>query len=240
MVDYRKLRFNNLNSPQFRHLLMLLWWPLYGVLFYTLEKVPALAQFSFFGEYKDVYCRWDAEIPFCEWFFIPYLFWFVLIVAMHGYTLFFDIPAFKKMMKFFMITYTSTLVIYFLFPTEQNLRSEIVSVGRDNILIDWINSFYQFDTNTNVCPSLHVIGTWASVYGAFQCKPFRKPTWVVILTVIGISICMSTVFLNQHSIIDVFVAIPLCVAATFLSGWEPLKKRKAKLQAQQAKLQAQQ
>ncbi len=225
MVDYRSLRFNNIKSPQFRHLLLLLWWPLYGVLFYTLEMLPAIAKFSFFGEYNDVYCSLDAAIPFCEWFFIPYLLWFVLIFAMHGYTLLWDVPAFKKMMRFFMLSYTSTLIIYFLFPTSQSLRGEIENIGRDNILIDWIKSFYEFDTNTNVCPSLHVIGTWASLYGAFQSKFFRKPIWVAVLLILGIAICLSTVFLNQHSIIDVFAAIPLCIAVTFLAGWKPKKKK---------------
>ena len=76
---------------------MLLFWPIYGIAFYTLERgLPGRVYFP-------VESVIDAYIPFCEWFFIPYLFWFVLIVAMHGYTLFFDIPAFKKMMKFFMM-----------------------------------------------------------------------------------------------------------------------------------------
>lgn len=227
MVDYRTFRFKKLKN-EFRYLLMLIWWPIYGILFYTLEKVPSLAKYSIFGEYKEVYCSWDAEIPLCEWFFIPYLFWFVLIVGMHAYTLFLDIPAFKKMMKFFMITYTATLVIYFLFPTYQDLRKEMAEIERDNFLINCVRHFYNFDTSTNVCPSLHVIGTWASIYGAFQCKRFQKPAWVVVLLIIGVLICLSTVFMNQHSIIDVFAAIPLCILASFLSGWEPLKKRKEK------------
>jgi len=227
MVDYRTFRFSKLKTD-FRYLLMLLWWPIYGVMFYTLEKIPSLAKFSVFGEYKEVVCDLDGEIPFCEWFFIPYLFWFVLIVGMHGYTLFWDIPAFKKMMKFFMITYTSTVVIYFLFPTCQNLRGELAEIDRDNFLISCIKSFYNFDTSTNVCPSLHVIGSWASIYGAFQCKRFRTPLWVTVFLIIGILISLSTVFLNQHSVIDVFAAVPLCILASFLSGWEPLKNRKAK------------
>ncbi len=221
MVDYRSFRFSKLNTPQFRHILMLIWWPLYGICFYTLEKVPSLAKYSLFGEYKEVYCDIDANIPFCEWFLIPYLFWFVLIVGMHIYTFFWDVEAFKKMMKFFMITYTATLVIYFLFPTCQNLRGEINNITRDNFLIRFVKDFYQFDTSTNVCPSLHVIGSWASVYGAFQCKKLRTWGWGVLFCVLGVLISVSTVFLNQHSIIDVFAAVPLCLGATFLSGRSP-------------------
>ncbi len=42
VVDYRKLRLSNLNSPEFSHLKMLLYWPLYGFLFLFVERLSPI------------------------------------------------------------------------------------------------------------------------------------------------------------------------------------------------------
>ena len=39
MVDYRKLRLSNLTSPEYRHVLLLLFWIAYGILFAAVERV---------------------------------------------------------------------------------------------------------------------------------------------------------------------------------------------------------
>lgn len=61
MVDYRKLRPGNLNSPEFKHLLLLLYWPIYGAVFWLLERGLSL-------NYHAVEADLDAKIPFCEFF----------------------------------------------------------------------------------------------------------------------------------------------------------------------------
>ena len=38
IVDYRKLRLSNLNSPEFKHVKLLLYWPVYGLLFLFVER----------------------------------------------------------------------------------------------------------------------------------------------------------------------------------------------------------
>ena len=93
-VDYRKFRFSKLNTDEFRHVLLLLFWPVFGLLFTYVERFYPVKK------YYSVHCALDDAIPFCEWFFIPYLFWFVWLVGTLAYTFFFDVPAFKKMMYF--------------------------------------------------------------------------------------------------------------------------------------------
>lgn len=85
--------------------------------------------------------------------------------------------------------------------------------------------FYQFDTNTNVCPSLHVIGSMMVVFAAWNTRRFRTALWVIAFTVVGVLISISTVFLKQHSILDVFAAIPICVI-TYLLCYGTGKKAK--------------
>ncbi len=209
MTDYRAFRPGKLNTDEFRHLKLLLYWPIYGLLFLFVERLYSV------DSYYVMHCGLDDLIPFCEFFVIPYLFWFVFLVGMHLYTLLFDIDGFKKMMKFIMITYTMAIVIYLLFPTCQNLRPQ--EFARDNLFTRYLKGFYEFDTNTNVCPSIHIIGTMAVVFAAFHTKRFRTLPWKLAFGIAGLLICMSTVMLKQHSILDVIAAIPVCVLGYILS-----------------------
>lgn len=205
MVDYRRLRPNNLTSPEFRHLFLLLFWIGFGICFGAAERlIPRTV-------WHPVHCPLDDRIPFCEWFFIPYMFWFVFLVGMHGYLLLFDIPAFKRFMYFIIITYSVTMVIYIVYPTCQELRP--AEFPRDNFLTRFIAGFYQFDTNTNVCPSLHCVGSMAVAFAAWDTERFQKPGWKFAFTGMALLISVSTVFVKQHSLIDVLWAWLLCGAA---------------------------
>lgn len=208
VVDYRKLRFHNLNSQEYKHLLLLVFWPIFSAVFWFLEKVYPVV------EYYPVYCVLDDWIPFNEWFVIPYVFWFAFEGGMLLYTALYDINAFRRMMHFIILTYAVTVFIYFVFPTCQELRP--AAFERDNILTRFMAGYYEMDTNTNVCPSIHVIGSLAVMFTSYHCKPIRSIWWKVGFTVVAVLICMSTVFLKQHSIVDVFAAIPLCVLAYWL------------------------
>ncbi|MGN0492810.1 MAG: phosphatase PAP2 family protein [Acutalibacteraceae bacterium] len=204
MVDYRKLRPSNITSPEFRHLLLLLYWPIYGLTFLILERGLTL-------DYHPVVSPLDAKIPFCEFFVFPYYFWFVFLIGIHLYTAFFDIPAFKKLMYFIILTYTATSVIYIVYPTAQELRP--TEFERDNICVMIVRALYDFDTNTNVCPSLHVIGSFAVLFTSLHCERFKTLCWRLGFIAATLLICISTVFLKQHSVIDIWAALILCAVA---------------------------
>ena len=204
MVNYKNLRLNNITSPKYRHLLLLIFWPIYGLIFLILERGLTLP-------YHDIYCALDDLIPFNEWFVIPYYFWFIYIVGMLFYTGFFDIPSYRKYMWFIIFTYLATCAFYVIYPNAQQLRP--VQFERDNILVTIVKNLYAFDTNTNVCPSLHVIGSVAVSYGAWNSKHFKTPLWRILFSVVTLIISFSTVFLKQHSIIDVIAGFAVCVVA---------------------------
>lgn len=205
MVDYRRLRPSNLTSPEYRHVLLLLFWIAFGLCFAAVERlIPRTV-------WHPVRCPLDDQIPFCEWFFIPYMFWFVFLVGMHLYLLLFDIPAFRRFMYFIMVTYTVTMVIYLVYPTCQELRP--AEFSRDNFLTRFAAGFYRFDTNTNVCPSLHCVGSMAVAFAAWDTKRFQTPLWRTAFMVTALLISVSTVFVKQHSVLDVLWAWLLCAAA---------------------------
>ena len=218
-TDYRKLRLQNITSPQFSHLLLLLFWPLWGLLFSWLEGRDEI-------DYAVVECGLDEIIPFCEFFVIPYLFWFVFLFGMLVYGLFFDVESFRKMMTFIILTYLATAVIYIFWPTQQLLRP--TAFARDNIFTRFMARFYAFDTNTNVCPSLHVIGSMAGMFAGWHSKAFGTKGWRIAFAVTAVLICLSTVFLKQHSAVDTPPALVISFAAYYLI----YKKNKAPARAQ--------
>lgn len=215
MVDYRQFRLSRLNTDQFRHLKLLLYWPLFGLLFWYAERGLEV------DYYYPMYCRLDDYIPFNEWFLIPYLFWFVFLLGMHLYTLKYDVAAFRKMMYFIILTYSISLVIFFLFPTCQHLRPKVFP--RDNVLTQFLVRFYLFDTSTNVCPSLHVVGSLAVMFAAWDTPGLSRWLWRAAFGIVAALISVSTVFLKQHSVLDILAALAVCAIGYVLvygrSAW---------------------
>lgn len=204
-TDFRRFRFSKLNTDEFRHLKLLIFWPIFGLFFTFVER------FYNVWHYYSMHCPLDDMIPFCEWFLIPYLFWFVYLIGTIVYTFFFDVAAFKRMMYFIIITYSITMLIYLVFPTCQDLRP--TQFARDNVLTRFVAWFYNFDTNTNVCPSIHVLGSVAAMLGLCDCRRLQNPKLKLLFILLCVLICISTVFMKQHSVLDVLAALPLCVIA---------------------------
>ena len=229
-VNYLQLRFKNLFT-KFKYLLPLLYWIIYGIGFAVVERVyPTVESCKY-----HMWCDLDAYIPFLEIFVIPYLLWFVFLVVAHVYTLLYDVELYKKLIKYIIITYTASLVIFFLFPNAfanpegTSLRPDVETLGRSNILLDFMKYFWaNVDTPTNVCPSLHVIGTMACMFTVLHSERLKNKIFKACIILVSISICVSTVFLRQHSVLDVFAAIPICVIAEYICFILPnQRKRKA-------------
>ena len=177
----------------------------------------AVERLIIFDSYYSMHHPLDDVVPFCEWFLFPYLFWFVFMIGMLVYTAFWDVKSFKKYMWFIIITYTVTIIIYLLFPNQQELR--VLDPGRSNVLVDFVQWYYSFDTNTNVCPSLHVIGSIAVLYASWNSIHFKKWGIRIAMTAMTVLISISTVFLKQHSVLDIPPAVALSLLAMPLASY---------------------
>ena len=194
------------STPTHLHCIKLLfYWPIFGLLFYWAEQVFHPARFYV------MHCWLDDYIPFCELFLIPYLSWFLFLFGIHIYTFLFDRPAFQKLMHFIILVYSIALLIFFLYPNCQTLRPAVFP--RDNAFTRFIAAFYQFDTNTNVCPSLHVVGSLAVWTAARETRLFLRRKWRLFFHAATILICLSTVFLKQHSVLDLLAGVVVCLLA---------------------------
>lgn len=216
VVDYRKIRFNNINSNEFKHVkFLVIFWAIFATLFTLEEKV-----FNF--NYHPVHCGLDDIIPFNELFVVPYMYWFVFIIGMYVYTMLYDIETYNKYQKYIVITYFTALFCYLIYPTSQELRPVVFE--RNNMFTEVAKMVYSSDTNTNVCPSIHVMGACAVWSASMYTERFRKIGWQIFFGITTVLICLSTVFMKQHSIIDVFCALPICAIAHYICFIRPARK----------------
>ena len=208
VVDYREFRLSRLNEPRFSHLKLLLGWVVYFALYFLTENLIPVENCH------SVHMWLDDVIPFNEYFVIPYTFWYLLIVFSLGYFALYDIPKFRGLQIYIMVTQFVAMAVYILYPTRQDLRPE--SFANDNFFTRVIGFMYVFDTNTGVCPSLHcaysfgIMSTWLKDKSA-------HPLWRAFVVFAVIMICLSTMFIKQHSAVDFFAAIPLGILAEVIA-----------------------
>lgn len=211
VVDYREFRLKRINEPRFSHLKLLLGWVGYFVLFFLTENlIPAENCYPVHSPIDDI-------IPFCEWFLIPYFGWYLLIVFSLGYFLLYDVQDFKRLQTYIIITQVVAMLCYILFPTRQDLRPD--TFANDNLLVRGVQLLYALDTNTGVCPSLHVAYSLgiASVWVKRKESKWWSKSFVVTAVVL---ICLSTMFIKQHSAVDFFAALPVGLLAEGIVFWK--------------------
>ena len=208
VTDLRHFRLRKIKEPQYRHLWWLLFWPVYLLRYFLIETCnPAQS-------YHVMYCFLDDRIPFREGFLVFYVCWYVFIVGIHLYCLLYDPDTFRRYSKFLCVSIAMSTTVFLLYPSCQHLRPE--TFPRDNLLSRTVGLIYAVDTNTNVFPSEHVIGALAALTAAAHTEHLRRPGRLLPLTVLTALICASTLFLKQHSVLDVLGALPICTISYYL------------------------
>ena len=214
-VDYRTFRLSKINDPQFRHLKLLLGWVGYFILYVLTENlIPA-------ERCTPVHCWLDDVIPFNEFFLIFYVSWYFLIVGSLVYFLLYNVENFKNMQTYIIITQVIAMAIYIVFPSRQDLRPEVFP--RDTVLTQLMGFIYTVDTNTGVCPSLHV-GYSLGIASTWLREKSVPKAFRVFIVVWAVMICLSVAFVKQHSVVDIFAAIPMCAFAE----WFVFHRKKGK------------
>ena len=207
-VDYRDFSLRKLNDPRFSHLKLLGGWLVYFAMYLITEYLNPN------NSGTAVSCSLDYKIPFLEIFVIPYVGWYLLIALSLLYFALYNVENFKRLQIFIIVTQVAAMIIYITFPNFQPLRPDVYP--RDNFLTDIVALLQTADTNSNVCPSLHV--AYSIGIASIWLKEKDAKWWIKTLIVIFcILVCLSTAFIKQHSVIDGLVAIPVCILAEGIS-----------------------
>ena len=220
VVDYRKLRLSNITSPEYHHVLYLLGWVGYFCLYFLTENLIP------YEKCHVMHCFLDDVIPFCEWFVLAYTFWYLLIVISLLWFILYDPQKFKELQGFIIVTQVVAMATYIIYPSCQALRP--ATSPREILLTSVMAAIYAFDTPTGVCPSLHVAYSMGIMSTWLKYK--EAPVWWKVFVVIAvILISISTAFVKQHSVVDIFAAIPLSILAEAIifgrSYWLPKFKK---------------
>ena len=161
-------------------------------------------------EYHVLHTWVDDIIPFNEYFIIPYFIWFIYVASVLIFFFFKDVDEFYRFGLYLALGMSISLFICQIFPNGTDLRPVNLDPNK-NIFTHLVAFIYKTDTNTNVFPSIHVFNSIATHVAILRSRFFYNNIKVKAISfIIMISICLSTLFLKQHSFLDV-------VGATILS-----------------------
>lgn len=185
--------------------------PAYGIFYLITFFLLENSQVS----HHMIHCALDDRIPFCEYFIVPYFMWFGFIAATVVYFLAFNESSkeYSRLIATLGTGMTMFLIISFVYPNSQNLRPDLHQES-GNIFIAAVKFLYMIDTPTNIFPSIHVFNTLACMGAIVNNERCRRHKGVIAGTgLLSTAIILSTLFLKQHSMIDVisaFICYTVC------------------------------
>ena len=207
VVDYREFSLSRLNEPRFAHLRLLGGWIVYLVLYFITENLIPVERCHV------IHCALDDVIPFNEGFLVFYCYWYFLLAGSLLYFLLYDVLSFKRLQIYIMITQAVAMATYIIYPSVQLLRPD--TFARDNLLTRLAAFIYAFDTPTGVCPSLHV-GYSLGIASVWCHRRDSSLVWKCLMIFSAVAISLSTAFVKQHSVVDIFAALPVGLLAEYL------------------------
>ncbi|GCD09479.1 phosphatase PAP2 family protein [Clostridium tagluense] len=146
----------------------------------------------------------DRFLPLIKVFIIPYMtLWFFLAFCF-VYLCFKNRKVYYKIMLTLILCYVVAFITFYFFQTT--VARPIVT-GED-IFSKLILFTYSSDMPYNCFPSIHVITTYLAVKGINLTNANKRIKFPV--NVVGFLIIISTQFIKQHVIMDIFFAIFLC------------------------------
>lgn len=124
-----------------------------------------------------------------------------------AYFVFIDQEGFKRTGFYLFTGMMISLLIYMIFPNDQDLRVELNNENVFQILVSFI---YSIDSPTNVCPSIHVYNSIMMTVSLMKSENLiNYKILLFFVVVLAGLICISTVLIKQHTFIDIIAAIML-------------------------------
>lgn len=183
------------------------WWSLALIPIFICYFVP---EHLIVDSYHPTQIAFDNLIPLLPGFVYCYLLWFPLLVFGGFWMLFFDGEVLRRYMIFLMCAYFICAAIYLAYPNGQDLRpKDLVVHDLSTAILAFI---YRVDTNTNVLPSLHVIGSMGAAFGLCSSGRNRSAAAKAAIVILAVLVSISTVFVKQHGTLDVLAGLVVGLA----------------------------
>lgn len=170
-----------------------LFFPVFGIYYFFIQHIGL--------EYRVIHISLDDKIPFVPAFVIPYILWYLYIPATLCYVWLKDKRGFRKQLWCLYPGMILCYVLFVLFPTTVDFRPADPGSGFFAFLCRII---YSTDNPVNVFPSLHCYEAVVAHLTTFTRGPLRHNLPLRISSaLLTVLICLSTVFVKQHSVLDV-------------------------------------
>jgi hypothetical protein len=146
----------------------------------------------------------DRSLPLIKFFIIPYMtLWFFLAFC-YVYLCFKNRKVYYRIMITLFLCYVVAFITYYFFQTT--VPRPLVT--GDDVFSKLILFTYNSDAPNNCFPSIHVITAYLAVKGINATNARKLIKFPV--NIIGFLIIISTEFVKQHVIMDIFFAIFIC------------------------------
>ena len=165
---------------------------------------------------KNVIGVIDNWIPIVPFFLIPYVFFYFYTVLGPAFIARIDKKVFVRHISAWIIGSLIGFVSFVLFPTWV-----VVEGFNPHSFWEMIvkNIFHEYDVHANACPSFHCFVSWLIFLGVKELNIQDK--YKIKFFIVSLSICISTVFLKRHGLIDIPGGILLAEIA-----WRLAKKQR--------------
>ena len=181
--------------------------------------------------YHVIHTWADDLIPFNEYFIVPYLLWFPYVGGAIMYFFFKNKQDYYRMCALLFTGMTISLVICTFFRNGTDMRPA-VDPGK-NVFTWLVSRLHAADTSTNIFPSVHVFNSIVVHIAVARSSCFKSRPWLVRMSFfLALSICLSTVYLKQHSVADGLGSIVMCYALypivygeSYGAGWRRITRK---------------
>ena len=158
-------------------------------------------------DYHTINMAIDDMIPFCKYFLIFYVSYYVfpeLLLWQISYT---DKRKFYRLLISISIACFICCICFCIYQVKM-IRPEIVG---DDLFSVLMRVMYDIDKEALNCfPSIHSLMGMAMIIGGYKTNKF--PKWFSITSyVLGVGCILSTVFIKQHYFIDMVVGVLLMI-----------------------------
>ena len=226
--EYLSLRPSDFKKEDYRHLWLLLFWPIELAFFTLAGRLPRV--------YHPIYSALDDLIPFSEIWVIPYVLWFLCIAFTLLFSLRHDIPMFRRFMRYMIVTILLSGAVFVLYPNffpgrpvqalgwPNSVMTYFEAMPRRNLFTFALSFIYFTDPPRNAFPSEHVVVALGMAMAALDDRRLRRPAFALPFVALQLLICLSVTFTKQHSALDVLGALPVSLIG-WLTSYAPWCKR---------------
>ena len=200
---------SKLNAKTVKDLLLLAGAAAFNFSIYFLGRIIARDSVHF-----DFTTELEKSIPFLPWTIVIYWGAYALWIANYCLGVRFDRSGFRRALIAHYLGEVVCFLCFVFLPTTM-VRAEITGTG---FFDDVMRTTYTVDSADNLLPSIHCFVSWISWIAVRGNKSIPKPYRIFSLF-FAAAICISTVTVKQHVVLDIVTGVALAELSYLAAGW---------------------